>query len=170
MRVLLYGFGPYRQFRDNITARIVKSLPRTSNLTTEIFAVRFQRRQFLAALDRHKPDVIIGLGQSSRETIHLETRARNRRRANKAAESKPIFRGRPKALPTTLNIRADRSVRRSNDAGDYVCNYSMYVLLDAIARQHRKVQLGFLHIPHNWDLAKAVRLIRKILRPCARRA
>jgi hypothetical protein len=27
MRILLYGFGPYREFRDNITARIIRSLP-----------------------------------------------------------------------------------------------------------------------------------------------
>ena len=80
MRVLVYGFGRYRQFRDNITARVIKSLPEQSGLSTEVFPVQFRRRQFIDALGRHQPDVILGLGQSSRKQIDLETRARNRRR------------------------------------------------------------------------------------------
>ena len=168
MRVLVYGFGPYRQFRDNITARIIRFLPKSSGLMTEIFPVRFQRRQFIAALNRYQPDVVLGLGQSSRKQIDVETRAGNRRRAGKSDEFRPIFKARPKSLPTTLKIRAGRSVRSSNDAGDYVCNYSMYVLLDATLRERRKVRFGFIHIPHNWDLEKAVGLIRRVLRQCRR--
>ena len=168
MRVLVYGFGAYRQFRDNITARIIESLPKTPRLVTEIFAVRFQRRQFIAALYRHRPDVVLGLGQSSRKKVDVETRARNCRRADMTDKLRPIFKDRPKSLPMTLKIRAGRSLRRSNDAGDYVCNYSMYVLLDAIAREPRKVRFGFIHIPHNWELDKAVQLVQRVLRQCGR--
>ena len=168
MRVLVYGFGAYRQFRDNITARIIKSLPKSAGLITEIFPVRFQRRQFIAALKRHRPDIVLGLGQSSRKKIDVETRARNRRRAAKSDELRPIFRDRPVSLPTTLKIRAGRSVRISNDAGAYVCNYSMYLLLDAIGREGDKVSFGFIHIPHNWDLDEAVELVRRVLRQCCR--
>ncbi len=168
MRVLVYGFGAYRQFRHNITAQIIKSLPKSAGLVTEIFPVRFQRRQFIAALKRHQPEVILGLGQSSRKKIDIETRARNRRRAGKLDELRPIFRDRPQSLPTTLKIRAGRSVQSSNDAGDYVCNYSMYVLLDAIARERREVRFGFIHIPHNWGLDDAVDLVRRVLRQCDR--
>jgi pyroglutamyl-peptidase len=166
MRVLVYGFGPYRQFRVNITARIVQSLPTSDVLVTRIFPVRFQRRQFIAALNLYRPDFILGLGQSSRKRIDVETRARNRRRVGKSAELRPIFKDGPQSLPTTLKIRAGRALRLSTDAGDYVCNYSMYVLLDAIARQGRKVGLGFIHIPHDWDLDKAVKLVGRILRQC----
>jgi len=81
----------------------------------------------------------------------------------------PILKRGARFLPTTLKIRAGRSVRRSKDAGDYVCNYSMYVLLDAITRDCRQVRLGFIHIPHNWDLDKAVKLVARILRICVRR-
>ena len=168
MRILLYGFGPYRQFRDNITARIVKSLAKSSTLATEIFPVRFERRQFIAALSRHRPDTVLGLGQSSRKHIDVESRARNRRRASKSAELKPIFRNRPNAWPTTLKIRAGRSLRKSNDAGDYVCNYSMYVLLDGIAREGVKTRFGFIHIPHDWNMDKAVRVVRGVLRQIRR--
>jgi len=168
MRVLVYGFGPYRQFRDNITARIIESLPKSADLVTQIFPVRFQRRQFIVALNRYRPDIILGLGQSSRKQIDVETRARNRRRASKTAELRPIFKDRAISLPMTWQVRIGRSVGSSTDAGDYVCNYSMYVLLDAIAREGRAVRFGFIHIPHDWDLDKAGQVVRRVLRQCCR--
>ena len=168
MRVLLYGFGPYRQFRDNVTARIIRSLPKQRGLKRKIFPVCFRRRQFTDALNRHKPAVVLGLGQSSRQQIDIETRASNRRRARITVKPRPIFRNGPKLLPTTLKIRPGRWARISKDAGDYVCNYSMYVLLDEIARAHRNIRFGFIHIPYDWDLNKASRLVRRVLEQCAR--
>jgi pyroglutamyl-peptidase len=168
MRVFVYGFGPYRQFRDNITARIIKSLPRTTTLTRTIFPVRFQRRQFIAALNRYRPDIILGLGQSSRKHIAVESRALNRRRATQGAERKSISKDGPKSLPTTLKFRRGRSLRKSNNAGDYVCNYSMYVMLDAIGRDGGTTRFGFIHIPHDWNLAAAVKVVRRVLRQMRR--
>ena len=168
MRVLVYGFGPYRQFRKNITARIVKSLAISPALATEIFPVRFQRRQFTAALNRHRPDIVLGLGQCMRSHIDLESRAHNHKRASKSAELRPILKNRPRVLPTTLTMRTGRMLRMSNDAGDYVCNYSMYVMLDAIARKRSRARFGFIHIPHDWNLNQAVQLVRRILRQCRR--
>ena len=164
MGILLYGFGPYRQFQDNITARIIRSVPRQAGLKKIIFAVRFQRRQFIDALNRYQPDVILGLGQSSRKRIEVETRARNRRRARQLDRPRPIFKCKPKSLPTTLSIRAGRGAGLSKDAGDYVCNYSMFVLLDEIDRRRMKTRLGFIHIPHHYERRKASRFVERILR------
>ena len=164
MRILVYGFGPYRQFRDNITARIIKSLPGQVGLKKIIFPVRFQRHQFVDALDRYKPDIILGLGQSSRTRIEVESRARNRRRARNLEAPRPIFKNKPASLPTTLPIHAGRGAGRSNNAGDYVCNYSMFVLLVEISRRQLKTRFGFVHIPHDCDERKARRLVQRILR------
>jgi pyrrolidone-carboxylate peptidase len=166
MRVLVYGFGPYRQFRVNITERIISSLPKSATLRKVIFPVRFQRRQFIAALERHRPDIILGLGQSTRAQIEIESRARNRRWAFKSTPPRPIFKDRPNILPTSLKIAMGRSLGRSKDAGDYVCNYSMYVLLDEIARQRLGIKFGFIHIPHGWEMKKASAVVRKVLRQC----
>lgn len=167
-RVLIYGFGPYRQFTDNITARIVKALPRQHRLKKIIFPVRFSRRQFVDPIRKYRPDVILGLGQSARQTIDIETRARNWRRAGKAKPRRPIAAGKPKTLPVTLAIAAGGMARRSHGAGDYVCNYSMYVMLDEIVRKSLAVQYGFVHIPHDWDERKARRFVAAILRRCAK--
>src|SRR5574341_771784 len=163
-RILLYGFGPYREFRDNITARIIRSLPSQAGLKKLLFPVRFRRRQFIDALHRHRPDIILGLGQSSRKQIEVETRARNRRRARKQDRPRPIFNDQPKLLPTTLAIRAGRWAGMSKDAGDYVCNYSMFVLLDEIRRKEMRTRLGFIHIPHDCDHREASRYVLRILR------
>ena len=130
--------------------------------------MRFQRQPFIAALEHHQPDFILGLGQSSGKFIQMELLARNRRRASKRVPRRPIFKNRPKTLPTTLKIPAGAKLRRSRDAGDYVCNYSMYVFLDAIARQSLDVRFGFIHIPHNWELTQARRMVQRVLRYCCR--
>lgn len=168
MRVLIYGFGPYREFRDNISARLIQSLPTVAGLRTVVFPVRFQRRQFVEALHNCDPDVVLGLGQSTRNRMDVETVALNRRRASKSDKPRPILARRPLRLKTTLRLRTGRWVGRSRDAGDYVCNYSMYVLLDEIARARPGVRFGFIHVPHDYDLDKASRLLQRVLKQCCR--
>jgi pyroglutamyl-peptidase len=166
MRILLYGFGPYREFRDNITARIIRSLSRQAGLKKLVFPVRFQRRQFIDALDRHRPDIVLGLGQSSRKRIEVETRALNRRRAGKLERVRPILKDKPKSLPTSLPIHAGRWAGISINAGDYVCNYSMFVLLEEIDRRQLRTRFGFVHIPHDCDQLKAIGYVQRILQQC----
>ena len=163
-RILLYGFGPYREFRNNITARIVQSLASRSGLKKVVFPVRFHRTQFLDAIIRFKPEIILGLGQSSRGRIDVETQAVNRRRGRSTDPSKMISPRGPETLKTNLKLRVGRQAGRSSDAGDYVCNFSMYVMLDHIRRQGVDIQYGFMHIPHDYDLKTAAGLVEKILR------
>ena len=68
MRVLIYGFGSYRDFPDNITETIIKALPSHPNVKTVVFPVRFDKRQFIEVLKRHQPDVVIGLGQCTQKS------------------------------------------------------------------------------------------------------
>lgn len=168
MRLLVYGFGPYRNFSDNVTAKIIKLLPKRRGLKKVVFPVRFDRRQFIDAIDRHRPDVILGLGQSSRRRIEVETRAANRRRASHKARARLISTAGPCWLATNLRLRLGRFARKSKDAGDYVCNYSMYVMLDHIRRGRRPIRYGFVHIPHCFPPAVAARVVRNLLRQAAR--
>ena len=91
-RILLYGFGPYRQFCNNITQRIIEALPREAGLKTIIFPVRFHRRQFVIPVQKFKPDFIVGLGQSGRGRVAVESQAINRRRARRTGRSPSQFR------------------------------------------------------------------------------
>jgi pyroglutamyl-peptidase len=167
-RILLYGFGPYRQFRDNITARIIKSFSRQAGLRKIVFPARFHRKQFIDAIERNQPDLILGLGQSSRRRIDVESQATNRRCAGIPVLSKRISPRGPARIKTTLKLTVGRQAGRSSNAGDYVCNFSMYVMLDYIRRNGLEVSYGFVHIPHDYDEKKAARLIEEILADCQR--
>jgi pyrrolidone-carboxylate peptidase len=163
-RVLVYGFGPYKQFDSNITAHIVKAIPNSRPLKRIVFPVRFDRGQFIRALTKHRPQIVLGLGQSSRRRIHIEARAANRRRASKQALPRPILKDGPISLPTTLPLQLARGVLRSTNAGDYVCNYSMYVLLEHIHRTGLPTRFGFIHIPYNYSRRQASRYVLAVLK------
>jgi len=162
MRILIYGFGPYRQFRSNITGKILRRLPRRKELTKLVFPVRFHRRQFTEALRRHQPDVVIGLGQCSRgRQLRVESRAVNLRRNQKKDTPKKIARAGAAALKTNLRIIFGSQARRSRSAGDYVCNYSMYIILDALRRESSPTRYGFVHIPHDYSVQKATQSLNR---------
>ena len=163
-RIFIFGFGPYRQFRNNITAKVIRFLPNAPLLKKRIFPVRFDRPQFVRALDRAKPDIVLGLGQSSRQKIEVETQAGNRRRARATDPLKPIAARGARRLQTTWLPRLGRGTGKSRNAGDYVCNFSMYVMLDRLRRHGLEIPYAFIHIPHDWELKKATDMVAKILR------
>jgi pyroglutamyl-peptidase len=162
-RILLYGFGRYREFRDNITAQIIRSLAPRSGLKKIIFPVRFHRKQFVDAITRFKPEIILGLGQSSRSRIDVESQAMNRRRGRRTLPSRMISRTGPEKLKTTLKVRIGRQAGHSSNAGDYVCNFSMYVMLDHVRRLGADVPYGFIHVPHDYDSKKATGIVEEIV-------
>jgi pyrrolidone-carboxylate peptidase len=168
MRILVYGFGPYRQYKRNITAEILRTIPLRKGLRKIIFPVRFYRGQFVDAIDRCRPDIILGLGQSSGIGIRLEARARNQRRGSKRVPLRSIRRDGPRWLATTLKLKAGRQARRSNNAGDYVCNYSMYVALEHIRRKRLQTRFGFVHIPHDFNRREARRYVLDLLKAVSR--
>ena len=161
-RIFIYGFGPYRQFRNNVTAKVIRFLPKDPHLKKRIFPVRFDRLQFARALDRAKPDIVLGLGQSSRKRIEVETQAHNRRRVRATDAPKPIAAHGAQRLKTTWLPRLGRGTGKSRNAGDYVCNFSMYAMLDHLRR--REIPYAFIHIPHDCELKKATDMVVKILR------
>ena len=166
VRVLLYGFGPYRRFTENITAEIIGSLPARPGLGKIVFPVRFQRRQFVEALKNPMLLMVVGLGQSTRPRIEVETRAINRRRSSKTSAPRPITAGGEAWLPATMPLSVTRPSAKSINAGDYVCNFSMYVMLEELERQDLNSLFGFVHIPFDHDLRAACRFVEGIVDNC----
>jgi pyroglutamyl-peptidase len=158
MRLLIYGFGPYREFADNITEKILGKFPQRKGQKKIVFAVRFRKRQFISAVKNYQPDIILGLGQCSRgQRLRIESRAKNSRRNNPKEKVRPIIAGGPQSLRT--NLRLALNGESSNNAGEYVCNYSMYVMLHFIKRRRLPIRYGFIHIPYQYDYKRAVRLL-----------
>ena len=164
MRLLIYGFGPYRHFQDNVTEKIVRRLPRRDGRKKIVFPVRFHKAQFLNPIKKHRPDFILGLGQCAHgERLRIEFQAVNRRRNSPDDKKRPILTGGPPSLKTSLRLALGRQGKSSNKAGEYVCNYSMYVILDFIKRHRLDIRFGFIHIPHRYDYRKATHLVEKAI-------
>ena len=164
MRVLLYGFGPYRQFKDNVTERVLRKIRKRRGLTKIVFPVKFNRSQFIGAVMKYSPEWIVGLGQCSRgRRLRIETRAINKRRGSKKEKARPIVRGGAPKLFTDLRPELGRHARRSRNAGDYVCNFSLYIILETLRRHRLATRCGFIHIPYDYDLGRAARLVDSTL-------
>jgi pyrrolidone-carboxylate peptidase len=154
LRALVYGFGPYPPYRDNVTETAVRALPRAPGLRTRVFDVRFDRRMFERAFSAARPQVIVGLGQHPRaRKLRLERRAR--------APGAP--RGGPRrARFATLDLPRTRDTTVAYDAGDYVCNFSMWVAL-GWARRHGAC-FAFIHVPRTCPLPVLASYLRRCLR------
>jgi len=164
MRLLIYGFGPYRHFQDNVTEKIVRRLPRREGHKKIVFPVKFHKAQFLNAIKQHRPDLILGLGQCAHgERLRIEAQAANRRRNSPDDKARSILPGGSPSLKTNLRLALGRQGKSSNKAGEYVCNYSMYVILDFIKQHRLPIRFGFIHIPHRYDDKKAIRILEKAI-------
>lgn len=164
MHILLYGFGPYRQFKDNVTERVLRKIRRRRGLAKIVFPVKFNRAQFTQTVEKFTPDVVLGLGQCSRgRLLRIEIRAINKRRGSKKERARPIVRGGAPKLFTDLRPELGRHARRSRNAGDYVCNFSIYVILETLRRRRLATRCGFIHIPYDYDPGKAARLVDSAL-------
>jgi len=75
----------------------------------------------------------------------------------------PILMEGKRTLSTNLKLDPGRETRSSKDAGEYVCNYSMYIILDYLKRRRLDVPFGFIHVPHNYDSRKAIRFLQKVI-------
>ena len=163
MKILLYGFKPYRKRKENISEKIVLKIRNRKNLKKVIFYVEFNKKNFLNEIKKFNPDVIIGLGQHPRsKKIRIERKSVNLKRENKKEVSKKISKKEPKYLFVNLKLKKDKNSWISYDAGKYVCNYSMYIISDF--SQSKDVKFAFLHMPKDIGLNPAVKYIEKILK------
>lgn len=162
MRALVYGFGPYGKFAHNVTTDIIHSVNRRKLAKGIVFDVRFYRKQFVEALNHYQPEIVIGLGQHPRAwKIRIERRARNWQSSPHPNGKRIESRG-PEFRFVSLKIPVAEGTTVTYDAGDYVCNYSMYLMCGETEKVNS--MYAFLHVPINVDVEQATRLIGKILR------
>jgi pyroglutamyl-peptidase len=165
--ILVTGFEPFGGARINPSGEVVRALngrtidgARIIGLVLPcVFGASIETMR--AALDAHRPQLVLALGQASgREGFTLERVAINVDDARIAdnAGAQPVddavvARG-PAAHFTTLPIKAivaalrdaGHSASVSNSAGTFVCNHVFYGLQQA-AKRRRSVRSGFMHLP-----------------------
>ena len=69
----------------------------------------------------------------------------------------------PKLYSTNLKLKKVPGTTVSYDAGEYLCNFTMYTILDFIKKENLKTKFAFLHIPKNYNLQKALKIIQRLV-------
>lgn len=170
--VLLFGFEPFLQFKENPSWKIVKALDGKTvggrKITGRILPVDYGMIEQLIVRDieEHDPSVVIGTGLAAgRSLLSVEKIAVNYKHSEE-----PDNKGRkeegglidgdapdgmfsnlsPEESAALLN-RAGIPAAVSLSAGAYLCNFAMFI----ITRESRKRGFtgGFVHVPCDEEMA-----------------
>lgn len=161
MKILVYGFGPYKGWKDNFSTKIVKNI-RRKNLVKVVFPVELKKKVYLDKIKRFKPDIILGIGQDPRprsNKIRIERKARNVWRYTKKERIKKISKNKPLYYPVNLKLKKTKEAWLCYNASDYACNFSMYAIMEFIKTKNKNIKYAFFHIPRNYNLKRAVRFV-----------
>jgi len=168
VRVLVTAFGAFPGAPSNPTENVVKRLQAfyrrrfarlDIDLATAVMPVRFEgvAARLATLLDTHRPDIVIHLGLAARrKTLSVETRALNRLTSIHTDATGTLSgtgtvlhggeaarRARWAAAPLAVAMtRRGAPSRTSIDAGDYLCNQTLYLTLGSFSGP-----AGFIHMP-----------------------
>lgn len=167
--VLVTGFDPFGGEQLNPSWEICRQLAGTTigGLPVEACKVPCEFRRAIetvtAAIERHRPALVICLGQAGgRAQMSVERVAINVDDARIADNSgahpidEPIAIEGPAAYFATVPVKAMARAMRaahvpalvSNTAGTYVCNHLMYGVLHFLAASGNPARAGFVHVPY----------------------
>lgn len=165
LRILVTAFGAFPGAPSNPTEAILRRLQRERfalagiELRVAVMPVSFAGvdARLRALLAAHRPDIVVHLGLAGRRrAISIETQARNRltvlhpdadgatnKQFTVTPHGPPARASRWNPAPLVNAIRQEGiSVARSRDAGDYLCNQTLYLTLGLFDGP-----AGFIHVP-----------------------
>ncbi|SDD06011.1 pyroglutamyl-peptidase [Paenibacillus sp. CF095] len=177
VKILISGFEPFGGDAVNPTGALMEALANEviegAELKTVLLPVHFDECAdlLIAEMEAYRPDVVIACGLAKgRTSITPERMAVNVKdippgsyadNQGQRPVDEPIADGSPDGLFSTLPIRAmvnDMSAAGipatvSNTAGTYICNNTMYRLLDHIRVGKLPIRAGFVHFPASTKMA-----------------
>ncbi|PJN57985.1 Pyrrolidone-carboxylate peptidase [Paenibacillus sp. GM1FR] len=176
VKILISGFEPFGGDAVNPTGALMDALANEviegAELKTVLLPVHFDECAdlLIAEMEAYRPDVVIACGLAKgRTSITPERIAVNVKdippgsyadNQGQRPVDEPIVDGSPDGLFSTLPIRAmvnDMSAAGipatvSNTAGTYICNNTMYRVLDHIRVGHLPIRAGFVHFPASTEM------------------
>lgn len=177
VKILISGFEPFGGDAVNPTGTLMEALANEviegAELKTVLLPVHFDECAdlLIAEMEAYRPDVVIACGLAKgRTSITPERIAVNVKdippgsyadNQGQRPVDEPIVEGSPDGLFSTLPIRAmvnDMSAAGipatvSNTAGTYICNNTMYRVLDHIRVGQLPIRAGFVHFPASTEMA-----------------
>lgn len=167
MKILVSGFDPFGGEKVNPAIESVKKLPDTI-LGVEIIKLEIPTvigksiQKIEEAVELHKPDVVISVGQAGGRTditvervgVNVDDCRIPDNEGNQPIDEKIVKDG-PDAYFVTLPIKAmvehiqkkgiPASV--SNTAGTFICNHVTYGVRHLAETKYPEMRTGFIHIP-----------------------
>jgi len=165
--LLVTCFGPFPGWERNPTPAMVKAVQRLRlpgvRIVGHVFNTVYAEvaRDLPALIARHRPDAVLLFGLAGRAGhVRVEMHAHNvtTRRTKDASGafhvSPEIAEGAPWRVATAFRCgplgarlrRAGLNARPSPTAGEYLCNFSYWLALDAVAKRLVRRAL-FVHVP-----------------------
>ncbi|MBO2942833.1 pyroglutamyl-peptidase I [Paenibacillus sp. F411] len=180
MKILVSGFEPFGGSRVNPTEQLIFDLQSLSfsgvEIRTVLLPVVFDKcaRLLMEEIRSFQPDAVLACGVAGgRADITPERIAINMKdiaedapypdNAGVRPHEQPIEEDGPDGLFTTLPVsRMVKTMREagipasiSYSAGTYICNNTMYVLLNEIKKTAKAMLGGFIHFPASPEMAAA---------------
>lgn len=167
-RLLVTGFDPFGDLAINTSQLVVEHLARTAfdrfTLDTRILPTAYARSFAVVeqVFERAAPDAMVMFGVAgSIGRFSIETRAANVRSTELpdndgfVPDEPAIDTSGPNALSTTVDAEALLALLKaegvdahlSDDAGDYLCNFTYYTLLRWVAANKPQIPALFVHVP-----------------------
>ncbi|NMI04615.1 pyroglutamyl-peptidase I [Paenibacillus sp. SZ31] len=177
VKILISGFEPFGGDAVNPTGALMEALANEvmegAELKTVLLPVHFNECAdlLIAEMEVYRPDVVIACGLAKgRTAITPERIAVNVKdippgsyadNQGQRPMDEPIVDGSPDGIFSTLPIRAmvnDMFAAGipsavSNTAGTYICNNTMYRVLDHIRVGQLPIRAGFVHFPASTEMA-----------------
>ena len=180
-KILIFGFKPYGRYKTNISEIIVNKIRNKKIGKKIILPTAFDRNKIIKKLKEIKPDIILGMSQHPRaRKIRIERKAKNiiklkkekipenrrfsghRKSKGFSSESRLINKNSKSVLFTNLKIKKINGITITYNAGTYVCNFVMFIIMDHIRKNNKDTKFAFLHIPKDYSIRKGINTINKI--------
>ena len=165
-RIVTIGFEPWGQHTVNTSWDALQAarphLPDGVLLEKRQLRVSWSRANSLVEeVFAGEPDAVLAFGQAPRDVVSLEALAFNQASVTEAdndgilREERVIDSGGPDQFDSSLPIKAilERlqaqgiGCERSLSAGDYLCNYLFYRIMQVRAIRGHEIPAGFVHVP-----------------------
>lgn len=166
MKILVTGFEPFGKWQRNPSGETARHLDGSTIVDAEITGLvlpvsfRHAAAPLIAAIDEVRPDVVLNLGQGEAVGVRVERVAVNRCTASEGGDNdgyephgEPIVADGPEKYSSTLPVdeivellsNVKFNTAASDSAGEFLCNYVMYMTLHHIATHQLPIRAGFIH-------------------------
>ena len=172
MNILITGFGPFGDVADNPSSRVGKALAFNWQEADHVEFVElpvsysYVESNLPTILDQRKWDIVLMLGVAGRsKKIRLERFGRNRidrsllgsdgqqyEQSVIKREGVPRHKSLAPIDEIISKMRSEQfAIRKSVDAGQYLCNFSYYLALNHAANLQSSRWTLFVHLPPDHD-------------------